>query len=65
MYVDDVSFGANCEDDTYELYLRSMAEGSFNLRKYVTMSASLQQKINDKERDATVNAKSGPDAREG
>ena len=51
----DVSFGADCEDDAYELYLTSkriMAEGGFNLRKFITSSAALQQKIYESERDS-------------
>ena len=62
VYVDDVIFGADCEDDAYELYLTSkqvMAEGGFNLRKYITNSVILEQRINDKERDATFNTERG------
>lgn len=48
MYVDDVTCGADNEDKAYQLYANShklFAEGGFNLRKLVTNSASLQQKI--------------------
>ena len=48
IYVDDVTFGANTEDEAYQLFsvsTRLFAEGGFNLRKFVTNSMSLQQKI--------------------
>ena len=48
MYVDDVTCGANSEDAAYQLYdisTKLFAEGGFNLRKFVTNSASLQQRI--------------------
>lgn len=48
MYVDDVTCGAGSEDEAYQLYDRStklFAEGGFNLRKFITNSPSLQQKI--------------------
>ena len=57
-----VKMTADCEDDAYELYLTSkqvMAEGGLNLRKYITNSAILQQRINDKERDAKLNTERG------
>ena len=63
VYVDDVSFGADCDDDAYELYLRSkqiLSEGGFNLRKFITNSANLQQKMNMKESHSTVDAEGGP-----
>ena len=57
MYVDDVSFGADCDDEAYELYLKSkqiLAEGGFNLRKFSTNSANLQQKIIERETNSPV-----------
>jgi len=51
-YVDDVSTGAETVDKAYELYLKSkvrLAEGGFNLRKFVTNSAELRQQIEDNE----------------
>ena len=48
IYVDDVTYGANTEDEAYQLFTvstRIFAEGGFNLRKFVTNSVSLQQKI--------------------
>ena len=48
MYVDDVTCGANSEDEAYQIYdisTKLFAEGGFNLRKFVTNSASLQQRI--------------------
>lgn len=54
LYVDDVTFGAR--DDhrayVYQLYTKAktrLAEGSFNLRKFVTNSSSLQQQIDSSE----------------
>jgi len=48
LYVDDVTCGANTEDDAYQLFTisnRIFAEGGFNLKKFVTNSLSLQQKM--------------------
>ena len=48
LYVDDVTCGANTEDEAYQLFTvsnRIFAEGGFNLRKFVTNSLSLQQKM--------------------
>ena len=48
MYVDDVTCGANSEDEAYQIYdisINLFAEGGFNLRKFVTNSSSLQQRI--------------------
>ena len=44
IYVDDVSYGADDEDAAFKLYMKSeeiLAEGGFNLRKFVTNSARL------------------------
>ena len=52
VYVDDVSFGANDDDSAYKLYMQSkriLREGGFNLRKFVTHSTTLQQRINETE----------------
>ena len=52
IYVDDVSYGADDPDLTYELYKKSkqtLAEGGFNLRKFVTNSALLSQTIQQNE----------------
>ena len=52
IYVDDIVFGADSEEDAYELYSRSkhmLKEGSFNLRKFATNVLSLQQKIDQEE----------------
>ena len=43
VYVDDVSFGADDDDNAYELYMKSkhlLKEGGFNLRKFVTSSTT-------------------------
>ena len=48
IYVDDVSYGANSFDQAYELYFQSkhiLAEAGFNLRKFVTNSTVLTQRI--------------------
>ena len=48
IYVDDLSSGAPESDTGYELYLKSkvrLAEGGFNLRKFVSNSAELMEKI--------------------
>ena len=47
-----MSFGADNDDDVYKLYLKSktiLREGGFNLRKFVTNSMTLQQRINEAE----------------
>ena len=52
IYVDDVSYGADDPDSAYELYERSkqtLAEGGFNLRKFVSNSTLLSQRIQQKE----------------
>ena len=48
IYVDDLSPGAPESDTGYELYLKSkvrLAEGGFNLRKFVSNSAELMERI--------------------
>ena len=48
IYVDDLSSGAPESDAGYELYLKSkvrLAEGGFNLRKFVSNSAELRERI--------------------
>ena len=50
MYVDAVTFGGKGVDETYNLYLFSktrLAEGGFNLRKFVTNSPELRRRITD------------------
>ena len=52
MYVDDISFGAKDDDSAFELFKKSkklLAEGGFNLRKFITNSESLQERINQSE----------------
>lgn len=47
-YVDDIVTGADTEDDAFELYVQSKSiflDGAFNLRKFVTNSEQLQQRI--------------------
>ena len=48
-YVDDIVSGADSEEEAFEMYVQSkdiFKQGGFNLRKFVTNSAELQQKIN-------------------
>ena len=52
IYVDDVVCGADLEDEAYALYAGSkeiLGHGSFNLRKFVTNSCTLQQRIDVEE----------------
>ncbi len=52
IYVDDVVCGADNEDEAYALYSGSkeiLSHGSFNLRKFVTNSPTLQEKIRTEE----------------
>jgi hypothetical protein len=52
-YVDDVIYGARDAEKAYQLYQQSKAvlkKGGFNLRKFVTNVAQLQQRIDDEER---------------
>ncbi|XP_065891666.1 uncharacterized protein [Dysidea avara] len=48
IYVDDVTYGADDNDDAYNLYSTStklFADGGFNLRKFVTNSSHLCQRL--------------------
>jgi len=48
IYVDDVTYGADGEDNAYTLYSLSkkvFADGGFNLQQFVTNSPILQQRI--------------------
>ena len=52
IYVDDVICGASSEDSAYKLFLESkemLKLGGFNLRKFVTNSKEVQERINEKE----------------
>lgn len=52
IYVDDVVCGADLEEEAYALYTGAkeiLSHGSFNLRKFVTNSPSLQKRIDDQE----------------
>lgn len=52
IYVDDMVCGADLEDKAYALYAGSkeiLGHGSFNLRKFVTNSCTLQQRIDVEE----------------
>ena len=55
MYVDDIVAGADLEDNAFRLYTESkeiLSHGSFNLRKFLSNSPELQNRIN--EREATL-----------
>ncbi|XP_065891704.1 uncharacterized protein [Dysidea avara] len=48
IYVDDVSFGAADDDGAFDLYAKAkkiLLDGGFNLRKFVSNSEGLQQRI--------------------
>jgi len=48
IYVDDVTYGAEGEEEAYKLYVLStkvFAEGGFNLQKFATNSPTLHQRI--------------------
>ena len=51
-YVDDIISGANTEEEAFNLYTIAKAiflKGGFNLRKFLTNSRSLQERINQQE----------------
>ena len=53
IYVDDVTYGADQDDDAYKLYTMSkkvFADGGFNLRKFVTNSPTLRKRISEEQR---------------
>lgn len=53
-YVDDIMSGGHTEDEAFDLYTESkriFREGGFNLRKFLTNSRRLQERINLQERD--------------
>lgn len=52
IYVDDIVSGAGNEEDAYQLYAESkdlLRRGGFNLRKFVTNSSQLQERIDESE----------------
>ena len=52
IYIDDIVFGADDEESAFDLYVKSkdiLKSGSFNLRKFVTNSPALQDRINQAE----------------
>ena len=52
IYVDDIISGAGNEEDAYQLYAESkdlLRHGGFNLRKFVTNSSRLQERIDESE----------------
>lgn len=61
IYVDDLSTGGDTDEEAFQLYIKSkvrLAEGGFNLRKFVTNSSDLRDRIERNEselRDARNN----------
>jgi len=58
IYVDDVTYGANQDDDAYKLYTMSkkvFADGGFNLREFVTNSTTLRSEEQRLPADDEVN----------
>ena len=52
-YMDDIVFGASDEENAYELYLESrkmFKDGGFNLCKFVSNSAQLQERMDNEEK---------------
>ena len=50
IYVDHLSSGGDTDEEAYKLYIKSkvrLAEGGFNLRKFVTNSPELRKQIGD------------------
>ena len=71
IYVDDVSFGADSEESAFQVYQKSksvLAEGGLNLRKFITNSRQLQERIEQCELAITPvekpNVKANPSVRE-
>ena len=57
IYVDDVSYGADDEDAAFKLHMKSneiLAEGGFNLRKFVTNSTKVNHCVCSTEQDPDV-----------
>jgi len=62
IYVDDVTYGASDDDAAFELYVKSkkvLAEGGFNLRKFVSNSQNLQRRIEASEGHSSFKEKKG------
>jgi len=57
IYVDDVSYGVDDDNSAFELYMKSkeiLAEGGFNLHKFVTNSSSLSSRVGSLEQEANA-----------
>lgn len=53
IYVDDIATGSDSENKAYQLYADSkvmLREGGFNLRKFLTNSSELQERIEESEK---------------
>ena len=63
VYVDDVSLGSWSEESMYELYLKSktrLAEAGFNLRKFVSNSDHLRERIHQNEHSSNSTTTQNP-----
>ena len=61
--MDDLSSEGDIDEETYELYIKSkvrLAEGGFNLRKFVTNSPELRKQIEDNENGLRVSSRTLP-----
>jgi len=59
IYVDDISYGADDDNSAFELYMKSkeiLAEGGFNLRKFVINLSSLSSRVGSLEQEANAAA---------
>mgnify|MGYP001795165520 CR=1 FL=1 len=64
IYVDDLSCGAENVNEAYKMYVKSklrLAEGGFNLRKFITNSNELKEKVGMSEMPECLTCKSTVD----
>ena len=62
IYVDDVTYGATDDNAAFELYVKSkkvLAEGGFNIRKFISNSQSLQERIEANEGFSSIKEQKG------
>ena len=60
IYVDDVTYGASDDNAAFELYIKSkkvLADGGFNLRKFISNFQSLQRRIEASEGHSSLKEK--------
>ena len=61
IYVDDLSCGAENVNEAYKMYVKSklrLAEGGFNLRKFITNSRELREKLQMSEQQKCLTSES-------